>query len=160
MFNNTSSIKIFVFIARDDKEYKKYELEKGDNEEHGKEHNGFQWRFNASDKLLRLIINKRSIDGAWNHLRPADNATDLKDNERLAVVLETLRKYEKSMLEESRNLENLKKNETEGDAVSHVISKIETEIKKISMKIVNAKTDMISIVPVSSANFSRGFLFR
>ena len=96
MLKNDSSIKIFVFIARDATEYAKYQLAKGEKEEHGRDANvdtGFQWRFDASSKVLRLVINKGSIEHGLDRLRaPAPNVEeDFRDKERLAVLLDMLR---------------------------------------------------------------------
>ena len=93
------STKVFVFIACNDKEYEKYILKIGENEERGKttvagqeSHQGFQWRFDAKTKLLRLIINKGSLGPrGWARLRPAKTDEDFQDTMRLPVLLDKLR---------------------------------------------------------------------
>ena len=98
MTSDDSCVKVFVFVARDAAEYNKYVLMRCENDEHGKnveENNapsGFIWRFDATSKILRLVINKGSLgpDG-WKRLRPPEVASDFKDVNRIAVLLERLR---------------------------------------------------------------------
>ena len=98
MTSDGSCVKVFVFVARDASEYDKYVLMRGENDEHGKnvEENktpsGFIWRFDATSKILRMVINKGSLgpDG-WTRLKPPEIVSDFKDVNRIAVLLERLR---------------------------------------------------------------------
>lgn len=108
MTSDDSCVKVFVFVARDAAEYDKYVLMRGENDEHGKnvgENNdapsGFSWRFDATSKILRLVINKGSLGlGGWAGLRPPVSVSDFKNVERIAVLLERLRN--KSCADEDR----------------------------------------------------------
>lgn len=98
MVNTESTMFICVFIARDNEEFMKYELMKGDNEDYGEifleenKNKGVSWRFNSSSNLLRLIINKWSLGEngeGWDYLRPLGEPGS-NNRESLAVLLAKL----------------------------------------------------------------------
>lgn len=84
-------LKVFVFIARDSKEYNKYILEAhrndergGDNRECAKNKNErYQWRYNRANQCLRTVIEKGKLGTmGWRLLAPATYEDRLSDNLR------------------------------------------------------------------------------
>ena len=107
MHRDDSSLKVFVFIARDDDEFNRYDLvsNNGNDEFNFFEpinctnHTGFSGRFNRRSNLVRLVINKGSIrlpqekpNYAWNILRPRELNADWSDTNLLAVLLDECKK--------------------------------------------------------------------
>ena len=84
-------LKVFVFIARDNKEYNKYILEThkddecgGDNSESAKNKNQrYQWRYNRDTQYLRAVIEKGKLGPTgWKLLAPDTYKDRLSDNLR------------------------------------------------------------------------------